>query len=131
MGADEYLLPSDGVSGDVAQEFAGTATSVTTSAQNITVPFGVASRGQAKGKGQFYIAFQARGSSVYIRAKSAATSAATTNGNGSNGVKIPDDGQVHGFWISAMTPVLDVIGDGACTLFWWQSSPNYANRPNQ
>lgn len=110
--ADELLGPRD------SGAYAGTASSVTTSAANITsasVP-----------KGGAYFSFQARGGDVYIRFKATATTAATTSGNGSNGCLIPNGTTMH-FFVGPDAPIFDCIASASCTLFWWQSSRNIGN----
>lgn len=101
-------------------DYAGTATSTTTSAANLTLPvtFGGA-----------YFTFQARGGDVYVRFKSTASTAATTSGDGSNGLKIAD-GQSVSFWITTASKYADHICSAASKyLFWWQSSPNFTKAP--
>lgn len=115
-GADEFLPPS----ADTTDQ-SPTVTAVTTSAAVVDL-------GTRFSRGGAYVTFQARGGDVYLRARAATAAAATTSGNGSNGVKIAD-GTDRNFWISPDSRYIDVIGSTSCSLFWYQSSPNYSNRP--
>lgn len=109
----EFRGPGDGVS---PQNPAGTATSSTTSAANLDT--GLVTGGR-------FLSLQARGGDVYIRFKTTTTTAATTSGNASNGVKIPD-GTTVSFYIGPASRFVDHIASASsCTLFWWLSSPAY------
>ncbi len=113
--ANEVYGPAD------TGEHAGTATTTTTTAANLTL--------QALDAPGAYYTFQPRGGDVYVRLKSSATTAATTSGDGSNGVKIVD-GQKADFWISNQSRVCDHICSAATkTLFWWKSSRALGSRP--
>jgi hypothetical protein len=58
----------------------------------------------------------------------ATSTTGTTSGDGSNGLKIPD-GSTKDVWLTPATRFVDHICSAATkTLFWWQSSPNYAGR---
>ncbi len=119
--ADQRVPPKDtGI-------YVGTATSATTSAANLDLNGtygGVTSR---LARGGAYFSFQARGSDVYVRFKATATTAATTGTDSSNGYKIAN-GSTYEVFLSPAESVVDFIGTAGCTLFWWQSSPNYDNR---
>lgn len=121
QGADERIPPRDtGVN-------AGNTASVTTSAANIDLNASWGSVSNRFIRGGAWITLQARGGDVYVRFKSTATAAATTSGAASNGEKIAD-GTKEDFWITPDRPIIDAIGSAACSLFYWQSSPNYGNR---
>ena len=115
-GAAELIPPGDGAASSLA---AGTATSTTTTAANLDL--GIT-------QGACYVSIQARGGDVYVRFKVAATAAATTTGDDSNGLKIPD-GQTAHFWVDKRGRYCDHKCSAAAKyLFWWKSSPNYAAR---
>lgn len=113
-GADQLVGPTNtGV-------HVGTATSTTTAAANLDL--GVT-------KGGAFFSFQARGGNVYVRFKSTTSTAGTTSGDNSNGLKIIDGHEPVHFWISPGYTVVDHICDASSKyLFWWQSSPNYDAR---
>lgn len=115
-GAAELIPPGDGAASSLA---AGTATSTTTTAANLDL--GIT-------KGACYVSLQARGGDVYVRFKATASAAATTTGDDSNGVKIPDGTTAH-FWVNSLGRYCDHKCSAASKyLFWWKSSPNYQAR---
>lgn len=119
--ADQRVPPKD------AGTYVGTATAATTSAANLDLNAtygGVANR---LVRGGAYFSFQARGSDVYVRFKATSSTAATTGTDSSNGYRITN-GSTYEVYLSPSESVVDFIATANCTMFWWQSSPNYDNR---
>ena len=115
-GAAELVPPGDGATDSYA---AGAAVSTTTSAANLDLSIT---------RGSVYVSIQARGGDVYVRFKATNSAAATTSGDASNGLKIPD-GQTAHFWVDKRGRYVDHICSAASKqLFWWKSSPNYTAR---
>ena len=130
MGVDELLGPM------TAGEYIGTATASGVAAASLDlnsvasfvgiVPAGSIAADMAKGAR--WVSLQARGGDIFIRFGTTATTA-TTSGNGSNGLKIPQDQTVHFYVDPVNRQFVDHIASVAgCTLFWWFSSPNYNQR---
>lgn len=97
----------------------GLATSSTAVAANLdlTITFGGA-----------YITFEARGGNVFMRFKPTATTAATTAGNASNGMQLLD-GHRYSFWITKNERFCDHIASASCSLYTWQTGPNFYKQP--
>jgi len=108
-------------------------------AQIATIELGAPAAGQMGQKqhaGRARFAFQARGGICYVRFRPRGTAVAgTTVGAGGNGWAIYDSAVAGNppcqeFWIDNESCVIDVFGSAACTLAYYQCSPNYDNPRN-
>lgn len=78
-----------------------------------------------KGVGR-WITFQPRSSNVALIFASASGQIAST-AVATNGIRVLQD-QRFDAWITAASRWVECVGDAACTLVYWQSSPNYGER---
>lgn len=113
---------------------------ITTAAQVFTIQLGAPAAGQMGQKqsaGRARFAFQSRGGICYVRFRPLGTAVAgTTTGPSGNGWAIYDSATAGNppfqeFWIDPQSCVIDVIGSAACSLAYYQCSPNYDNRGSQ
>lgn len=124
QAADEFLPPNNGTNTTNQAYQKGVTTAVTTAAQAVDLLATLNTNNGNPIAGGFFVTFQARGSNVYMRC-GPATSTGTTAGAASNGIRLTD-GEIRSFWITPATRFADIIGDAACSLFWYASSRNYA-----
>lgn len=133
----EKWAPGAGDTGSAQLESKVQVLSITTSAQVFAIQLGgqlPGQKGNSTGRARFY--FQPRGGICYVRFRPTGTAVAgTTTGAAGNGWAIYDSAVAgnppwQDFWIDAQSNVLDVIGSAACSLAYYQGSPNFDNRGN-